>query len=283
MKLQEKLNRLKEIISGYKSCVIAFSGGVDSTLLIRVAKGILPKNKILAVTAVSLTYPKEELRFSKVIAKELGVRHKIIKTEEFKDKKFISNPINRCYFCKKELFSKLKKIAAKNKLNFVLDASNISDESDFRPGDKAKDELKVCSPLLEAGFNKEDIRTLSKLLGLRTWNKQSLACLASRIPYGTEISSEVLKRINQAEAYLRNIGFSQVRVRHYDGLCRIEVLKEDTLRLTHLGNQIVDRFKALGYNYVTVDLEGYRTGSMNHALPKQLRDKFTGKAGHMKL
>jgi len=279
MTLKQKLAGLKKIILNYNSVLIAFSGGVDSAFLLKVASGLLRKDKVLAVTASSPTYPQEELLFSKTIAQKLGVRHKIIKTDELKDERFVSNPVNRCYFCKIGLFRRLKNIAAKSKLNFVLDATNASDKLDFRPGDKARQELKIRSPLLEAGFTKDDIRKLSKELGLNTWNKPSLACLASRVPYGARISLESLERINRAESYLRKIGFKQVRLRHYNGLCRIEVLKKDIPRLINRGEQIVDKLRKLGYNYITVDLEGYRTGSMNPALPKKLRNKLTGRAG----
>lgn len=263
MKLEEKLAKLKKIISKMDSVLIAFSGGVDSTFLLKAATLVLQKNRILAVTANSATYPKSELLFSKDIACALGVRHKIIRTYEFKDKRFMANPVNRCYFCKTELFSRLKNIAAKFKLNFVADASNISDKEDFRPGSKAKQELNIRSPLEEAGFTKEDIRQASYKLGLSTWNKPAQACLASRIPYGKTISSPILARINQAEEFLRQLGFKQVRLRHYNGLCRIEIFKEDISKLIRQRRLIVEKFKKLGYNYVTLDLEGYRSGSMN--------------------
>jgi len=266
MTLRQKLNRLKKLILKYDSCLIAFSGGVDSTLLLKVASLVLPKDKILAVTAYSSTYPKEELLDSQSIARKLGVRHKVIKTYELKDERFISNPVNRCYFCKRELFSKLKALASKFKLNFVLDGSSVSDKSDFRPGNKAKQELKVRSPLAEAGFTKEDIRKLSKLLALSTWNKPSLACLASRIPYDTRISCGLLNNVNRAETYLRKLGFKQVRLRHYNGLCRIEVAKNDIRRMVSKREKIIDGLKKIGYNYITLDLEGYRTGSLNEML-----------------
>ena len=249
--------------------MIAFSGGVDSTFLLKIASLTLPRGKILAVTADSETYPAQELDFAKKSAKSLGVRHKVIRTNELKDKRFSSNPLKRCYFCKKELFSKLWEVAQLNNLKFVLDASNISDRADFRPGSIAKKELKVHSPLAQAGLTKEEIRQLSKNLGLSTWNKPSLACLASRIPYGTPISLAILKRINKAEEYLRGLGFEQVRVRHYNGLCRIEVPKADVLELLTKKNLVVDKLKNLGYNFVTVDLEGYRTGSLNEVIPLQ--------------
>ncbi len=248
------------------SALVAFSGGVDSSFLLKVASGILPKAKLLAVTATSATYPAEELEFSRRIARFIGARHKVIKTDELNNLKFISNPSNRCYFCKRELFTRLKGLAKKHKLNFVLDANNASDKKDFRPGSQAKKELKVRSPLQEAGLSKEDIRKLSQKLGLITWDKPALACLASRVPYGTRITPDILSRINKAEAYLKQLGFKQVRVRHYERLCRIETPKDCIPKLIQRRDLIVEKFKVLGYNYITVDLEGYRVGSMNEVL-----------------
>mgnify|MGYP001616211979 CR=1 FL=1 len=266
MNLRQKLTRLKKIISGYKSCLVAFSGGVDSALLLKVASSVLSKEKILAVTANSATYPKEELLNARSIARGLGIRHRVITTDELKDPRFIVNPVNRCYFCKGELFSKLRKLARKFKLNFVLDGSSVSDKSDFRPGNIAKRKFNIRSPLAEAGLTKEDIRSLSRFLGLATWDKPSSACLASRIPYGTHISRQILERIDRAEGYLRRLGFAQVRVRHYNSLCRIEVPKLDIGRLMDKRKLVIDKLKKIGYNYVTIDLEGYRSGSLNELL-----------------
>lgn len=268
MDLEKKLNRLKKIISDMDSVLIAFSGGVDSTFLLKVASLALPNNKILAVTASSETYPKEELMFSQNIAQSLGIRHKVIQTYELENRRFTANPPNRCYFCKKELFSKLRDIARRFKLNFVIDASNVSDKQDFRPGSKAKEELRVHSPLQEAGLTKEDIRALSKELGLVTWDKPALACLASRIPYGKEITPFILTRIDKGEKFLREMGFGQVRLRHYNGLCRIEISQENMPRLFSKRHLIIRNLKKLGYSYVTIDLEGYRAGSMNESLRK---------------
>ena len=266
MQLNNKLKRLKRIISGYGSCAVAFSGGVDSTLLLKVASGLLPKDKLLAVTANSPTYPAEELSAARQTARILGVRHKIIKTCELKNKKFLSNPVNRCYFCKKELFSKMSSLARKNGIISVLDASNLSDSGDFRPGNLAKEESGVRSPFVEAGFTKEDIRKASKQLKLPTWDKPNLACLASRIPYGTKISVGLLKKVHRAENYLKDMGFRQVRVRHYNGLCRIEVYRNEIPRFIKEREEVVDKLKKLGYNYITVDLNGYRTGSLNEVI-----------------
>ncbi len=268
MSRSKKLIKLKKIISGMKSAVLAFSGGVDSTFLLKAASLVLPKDKLLAVTACSPTYTKEELECAKGTASAFGVRHQVIKTYELNDKRFASNPVNRCYYCKSELFAKLKKIAKDKKLNFVVDASNVSDLSDYRPGAKAKKELGVRSPLQEAGLSKDEIRYLSKKLGLKDWNKPALACLASRIPYGKEISAALLTRINKAEQYIRSLGFPEVRVRHYNGLCRIEVARDNIASLSRRRDKIIDKLKKLGYNYITLDLEGYRTGSLNEGIKK---------------
>jgi uncharacterized protein len=266
MKLQNKFSRLKRIILGYESALVAFSGGQDSAFLLKICSLLLPSDKILAVTAVSATYPKGELAKARILAKQIGAKLKVIRTAELSNQKFTANPVTRCYFCKQELFSKLIVIAKQNKLNFVLEAGSLSDAQDYRPGNIAKGELKIKSPLIEAGFTKEDIRRLSKQLGLSSWNKPSLACLASRIPYGVKITADLLKRIDQSEEYLNQLGFRQVRLRHYDGLCRIEVNKDDLPRLLSKRRLIVGRLKKIGYNYITVDLEGYRTGSLNEVI-----------------
>ncbi|MDD5464822.1 MAG: ATP-dependent sacrificial sulfur transferase LarE [Candidatus Omnitrophica bacterium] len=266
MILRDKLDFLKRKICGYKSCVVAFSGGQDSAFLLKACSLALPADRILAVTAVSATYPQAELAKAKILAKDVGVRLKVINTRELDNKKFAANPIKRCYFCKKELFSKLIAIARQNKLDSVLEASNITDKKDYRPGNIAKIELKIKSPLMETGFSKEDIRKLSRRMGLSSWNKPSLACLASRIPYGTKITAKLLKRIDQAEEYLIGLGFKQVRLRHYNGLCRIEVDKKDMPRLLKKRQAVVERLKDLGYNYITLDLEGYRQGSLNEVI-----------------
>ena len=263
MSIDDKITALKKLLTHYSSALIAFSGGVDSTFLLAVASSVLPRNKLLAVTATSATYPKEELEFSKRISRALGVRHTIIRTHELRDSRFVSNSTQRCYFCKKELFSRLKRIAREKNLSVIADASSISDLKDFRPGNKAKEELGVRSPLQEVGLTKSDIRRASKKAGLLTWNKPSLACLASRIPYGTAITIEMLERINRAEQFLKRQGFQEVRVRHYGKLCRIEVGKKEIPDFIRKRDVIVKKLCALGYNYITLDLEGYRTGSMN--------------------
>lgn len=244
--------------------LIAFSGGSDSTFLLKAASLGLAGD-VLAVTADSETYPAEELKQAKRIAKEMRVKLIVIRTHEFRNQKFKSNPANRCYYCKKELFEKLSRIARKYNIKYILDGSNVDDKSDFRPGSKARKEFTIRSPLLEAGLGKKEIRQLSKKLGLKTWDKPALACLASRIPYGVKINSGDLLRIDRAEQFLRSLGFRQVRLRHYGKLARIEVERPKIARLIkpRVRDKIIDRLKKLGYNYVTVDLAGYRTGSLN--------------------
>lgn len=268
----KKLSKLKKIISGMDSCLVSFSGGVDSSFLLKVASGVLRKRKVLAVTAVSATYPKEELLFARKLANNLGVRHKIIRTYETHNKKFLLNPVNRCYFCKKELFSTLQSIARNNRINFVVDGSNMSDKRDFRPGVKAKKEFNIRSPLGEAGFSKEDIRRMSKKMGLITWDKPSLACLASRIPYGIKITPELLEVVDKSEKILRGIGCRQSRVRHHGELCRIEVDRVDMPKVLKKRDLIIEKLQKLGYNYITLDLEGYRTGSLNPHAEGALRN-----------
>lgn len=264
-----KLLHLQQILQGMDSALVAFSGGVDSTFLLKVASTVLPKDKLLAVTAVSTTYPDRELRDAERIARKIRARHRIIHTKEMHQPQFKKNLPNRCYFCKKELFTQLRKIARKEDLLNVLDASNISDEKDFRPGNKARLKLKVRSPLVEADLGKDDIRNLSKKMGLETWNKPALACLASRVPYGIPIEKQILERVNKAEEFLIRIGFFQVRVRDYGVLARIEVSKDQIKKLILKCGLIVEKLKSLGYSYITVDLEGYRPGSMNLAISRR--------------
>jgi len=263
-----KFKRLKDILSGLGRVVVAFSGGVDSSFLLKVARDTLPKGNVLAVTAVSETYTGSELAQAKKFAKSLGVRHKIIFTNELKDKNFTKNPVNRCYYCKKELFGQLSQIARKEGFNFVIDASNYDDLKDYRPGSLAKKEFKVKSPLMEAVFTKSDIRRYSRELKLETSDLPSMACLASRIPYGLQIRKDILKKIEMAERFIKNMGIKQVRIRYHNNIARIEVEKKDIKKFLNrkFCDKIAARLKKLGFSYVTLDLEGYRIGSLNEVL-----------------
>lgn len=246
---------------------MAFSGGVDSSFLLKVASMVLGK-RVLAVIAVSATYPASELKAAKKIAAQIGVRLKVIRSKEFDNPKFVDNSLKRCYYCKKELFNKLRQIADKADIKYIVDGSNLDDDKDYRPGKKAKQEYGICSPLAQARLCKKDIRNLSRRLALKTWDKPQLSCLASRIPYGQMINKSVLKRIEKGEEFLKKLGFRDVRLRDYGKLARIEVEKNRIKELISPAacQSIVDRLKKLGYNYVTVDLEGYRTGSLNETL-----------------
>ncbi|MFH1825687.1 MAG: ATP-dependent sacrificial sulfur transferase LarE [bacterium] len=258
-----KIDDLRSCLKQMGSILIAFSGGVDSTFLLKVAHDVLGE-KVLAVIGESPTFPQEEVEFSKNMSSELGVRSLVIKTCEFQDPNFVANNKDRCYYCKSELFSKLKEIAKEKNIPHVLDGSNFDDKSDYRPGSKASAELGVRSPLQELGFTKEDIRKYSKELGLVTWDKPSYACLSSRIPYGTKITQEILDKVGAGERFLKSLGFRQLRVRHHDTIVRIEIERSEMERLNDgMMERISKKFEQLGYLYVTLDLKGYRTGSMN--------------------
>lgn len=266
-----KLEKLKKLLASLKGAVVAYSGGVDSTLLLRVAREVLGE-RVVAVVASSETYPESEVRQALTLARRMGVRVRSIKTEELANPAFSSNPPDRCYYCKQELFSALKRVAAEEGLPYVLDGANWDDRRDFRPGARAARELGVRSPLQEVKLSKEEIRLLSRRLGLETWDKPSLACLASRFPYFVSIKAENLKRVEQAELLLRKAGFKQVRVRHHgDEIARIEVLPEEIPLFLEprTRKRLVRGLKSLGYSYITLDLEGYRTGSLNEPLKKK--------------
>jgi uncharacterized protein len=267
MERDNKLELLKEKLMSLKSVAVAYSGGVDSTFLLKVAQEVLGDN-VIAITAKSSTYPERELREAKKFAEEIGVKHIVIVSEELEIEGFAKNPSNRCYYCKKELFTKLNNIAKKNNINQVIDGSNLDDTGDFRPGMVAAKELGIISPLKIAGMTKDDIRGISKVYGLKTWNKSSLACLSSRVPYGSEITLKKLKMIEEAEQFLLDLGFQQVRVRHHGEIARIEVSPDEREKIfnVELMNKISAKLKKIGFKYVTLDLSGYRTGSMNEVL-----------------
>jgi pyridinium-3,5-biscarboxylic acid mononucleotide sulfurtransferase len=265
----EKLKRLKNDLRSMEKVAVAFSGGVDSTFLLKTAHDVLGAN-VIAVTARSSTYPEREYAEATQFIKGLGIKHITIVSEELEIEGFSKNPANRCYFCKKELFSKITELAAQNGISHVVDGSNIDDLGDYRPGMTALSELGISSPLKGAGMTKEDIRTLSKEMGLPTWDKQPFACLASRFPYGHEITREKLEMVDKAEQFLLDLGFKQVRVRHHGDIARIEVSVNERGRF--FDESIMDsvhiKLKDVGFKYVALDLKGYRTGSMNETLKR---------------
>lgn len=267
MQLQEKYALLKETIKSYGSLAVAFSGGVDSTFLLKVAHDQLG-DKVIGITARSSTYPEREYLEAQKFANNAGIKQITIVSEELDIDGFSDNPTNRCYYCKKELYTKIYEVAAEHGLEYVADGSNMDDLGDYRPGLQAVNELKVVSPLKVAGLTKDEIRTLSKDLDLPTWNKQAFACLASRFPYGHKITEEKLSMVDKAEQFLLDLGFRQVRVRHHENIARIEVSSEEMTRFfdIDLMKKIDTKFKEVGFTYVSLDLQGYRTGSMNETL-----------------
>ena len=266
-KTNKRLIRLNNILSSMESVIVAYSGGVDSTFLLKAASDVLG-DKVLAVTSDSPTITRKELLYARNMAKELGANHMVLKTDEMDCKDFIKNSSQRCYWCKSELFTKLNNLAKKHGYNYVVDGSNYSDTSDFRPGLKAARKLGVRSPLIETCITKEDIRNLLKTWGLSIWNKPATACLSSRVPYGQSISVSLLRRIEKAEDILHESGFKQVRVRDHNNIARIEISAEDFSKLLdpNVKDHISRSLKELGYKYIAVDLDGYRTGSLNEAL-----------------
>ena len=270
---EDKLNNLRKILSGMGSVLIAYSGGVDSTFLLKVAREELG-NKVIAVTVKSEIHHLSEVTIAKKMAQKFKVKHLFIDIDILSNKEFVNNPKERCYICKKEIFSRISEMAKELNLNFVADGSNYDDLSDYRPGMKAVRELKIRSPLQEALLTKDDIRLLSKEMDLPTWDKPSNSCLATRIPYGDKITLEKLKRIEKAEGFFHDLGIEQVRVRCHNKLAKIEVGEKDLLFLMEedLRKKIISKLKQLGFIYVTLDLQGYRTGSMNEELNEKAED-----------
>jgi uncharacterized protein len=267
--LETRYQTLRQVVADLESAAVAFSGGVDSTFLLAVARDVLGPERVLAATAVSASLPALELEMARELARGLGVKHVIFESDEMSSPDFVRNSPDRCYYCKQELFVKLKALAATEGLKAVVEASNADDENDYRPGLRAICELGIRSPLREARLGKADVRALSRELGLPTHDKPSFACLASRIPYGEEITEEKLRRIEKAEALLRGMGFRQFRVRSHDTIARIELGPDENLHALLEASaraRVIRELKSLGYRYVTLDLEGYRTGSMNEVL-----------------
>lgn len=273
MTLEKKHEKLIAILKDLESVAIGFSGGVDSTFLLKVAKDTLGDN-VLAVTARSSTYPEREFLEARDYAKDMNAKHEVIVSEELDIEGFAKNPIDRCYHCKNELFSKIQAVAKEKGYKFVLDGSNLDDIGDFRPGMKAARELGVKSPLKEAGMTKDDIRALSEKLDLPTWNKPAFACLSSRFPYGNEITEEKLSMVEKAEDYLRSLGIIQSRVRHHENIARIEVNPKERKKFfdEDLMDEVGKTLTGFGFTYVTLDIIGYRSGSMNEVLSEEEKD-----------
>jgi pyridinium-3,5-biscarboxylic acid mononucleotide sulfurtransferase len=267
MPLNQKLNDLQNIIRAMDSVAIAFSGGVDSTFLLKVTHDLLGERGV-AVTASSSTYPEREFKAAVDFVNGAGIKHLVIAAEELDIEGFADNPLNRCYLCKRKLFTQIVEIARQSNIKFVADGSNVDDIQDYRPGMAALNELGIVSPLREANLTKDDIRALSKRMDLPTWNKPAFACLASRIPYGQKITRQKLAMIEKAEQYLQDLGFQQIRVRHHGDIARIEVSPQERTRFADekLMDQVNEQFRQLGFAYTALDLKGYRTGSLNEQI-----------------
>jgi uncharacterized protein len=271
MQAASKFETLKNKLQSRRRVLVAFSGGVDSAFVLWTASQVLPKKDVFAVTAQSASLAPEELREAKELARSFGVEnHWIIETKELEIEGYRANQPSRCFFCKDELYSKLTELAQQHSIPHILDGFNASDVGDFRPGRRAGEKWNIQSPLLEVGLTKPEIREIAQAYNLSFWNKPQMACLSSRIPYGQEVTVEKLSQVAQAEQFLHELGFRQVRVRHHEKIARIEVEPEEWNRFSDfdLRSVVQSRLREIGFLYVTLDLVGYRTGSLNEALRK---------------
>ncbi|HTG02171.1 MAG TPA: ATP-dependent sacrificial sulfur transferase LarE [Nitrospirota bacterium] len=270
MAIEHKWEQLKSLLRGMQRAVLAYSGGVDSSLLLAAAAEAMGTG-LIAVTAVSETYPASELLAAQEFARSCKTRLEVIRTAELENESYARNTPDRCYYCKTELFTKLRAIADAEGMSFIIEGSNTDDLKDYRPGRKAVGEFGVRSPLVEVGLSKAEIRELARRFGLAVWDKPSLACLSSRIPYGTRITADILRTVHAAENRLRVLGFGQVRVRHHGETARIEISSREFGRLLRddTAGRIAAELRELGYTYVCLDLDGYRTGSMNEGMRKE--------------
>jgi uncharacterized protein len=267
MDWKDKLEKIRAKIADKDKILVAYSGGVDSSLLAKISRDVLGEDA-LCVILDSETLPRSELEYAEELARSLGLKYAVVKCSSLADEEFLKNPPNRCYYCKKSSFKTLESIAIEKGINCIADGMNLSDYDDYRPGIAACDEMGIWHPFVDVGASKEDIREIARNLGQSFWNKPSSACLSSRIPYGERITTENLKMVELAEDFLKCLGFGQLRVRAHGNLARIELPDNDMKKAMDYREEISNEFKSVGFSYITLDLEGFRSGSMNEVLTK---------------